>query len=238
MECSRCNTSLSIHDLESNEWLNDCEFFSIKCPVCEFITKVDSPLFENEHICSQYLRMIALDSSNNKKEKYTDYVPKKQRELIFEHVSTCEICSSKIESIRLDGISKEIEFNESTYKFFAANAKDVMIELDKTQVYIEESTIKSFVFDGKTYNLSEDNVFYYNCETLRGVEKKRFCYNIDSNGVSIGMVAFVFIDNKIVLEKIWLKQEHRVEKQRQFISNLRSGKTRILFDLIKSRNFV
>ena len=56
--------------------------------------------------------MIICDSNSQKREKYTDYIPEKQKQRIFQHLSSCSICSDRIESYRLSEISKEMEFNE------------------------------------------------------------------------------------------------------------------------------
>jgi hypothetical protein len=240
MECKQCKTSLSLQDLDANEWLDNAEVFIIKCPLCQYETRLISFLFENDHISSQYLRMIISDSKRIKKEKYTDYIPEKQRKMLFEHLSNCSVCSDRIESLRLSEISKEIEFNENTYTFFLSKAKDIIKELDpdKKQINVNGS-IKSFVFENETYEISEENLFYYRQETLDNVGLERLCYSLEKDNFSIGMVSFVKSNGKIILEKIWLKSEQRIEKEKRFLLNLRSGKIRILFELIqKLQNFV
>ena len=233
MECSKCGTSLSIQDVERNEWLEDSETFIIKCPVCEHEIKLVSPLFDSGHLSNQYIRMIVLDSKFETKEKYTDYVPENQRKKIFDHISSCSVCSDKIESFRLSEISKEFEFNESTYKFFVEKAKEVVKELEPKQIKINGSGIESFVFEDKHYNVSIDNLFCSHKEKINDVEIERLCYGLEKESFNIGMVSFVKSKGKIILEKIWLKSEERLKKEKQFLLNLKSGKIRILFELIK-----
>lgn len=237
MDCERCGTSLSIQDLEKNEWFNDSEIFFIKCPLCEHEIRLISSLFEEEHINKQYLKMIVLDSFSNKKEKYVDYIPKKQRDILFEHLSSCYKCSQDIEGMRLTEVDREIEFNKATYKFFIDKSKDTMIELDTKDMTLEGSVLKSFVFDNKVYEVCEDNLFFSNNEVLENVKVKRECYNLDNGELVIGMVSFVFSKNKVILEKIWLKTEQQIEKEKMFLSNMRRGKIRILFELFQ-KHFV
>lgn len=236
MECKQCKTSLGLQDLEQNEWYDNEEVFIIKCPVCQNETRLVSALFdESQHISSQYLRMIVCDSNSQKKEKYTDYIPQKQRQRIFQHLSSCSVCADKTESYRLSEIAKEIEFNENTYKYFVTKSKNVIKELDpeKKQIIVN-GTIKSFVFENETYEISEEILFYNNQETLDNtILIDRLCYTLDKDGFNIGMVSFVKSNEKIILEKIWLKSEQRIEKEKQFVLSLRSGKIRILFELIQ-----
>jgi hypothetical protein len=215
--------------------------FIIKCPSCEFESKLVSPLFEEQHVSQQYLRMIVSDSKNDKKEKLTNYIPEQQRKNIFDHVSSCKKCSERIDDLRLSEISKEIKFNEKTYVFFVAKAKDIIKELDpsKNQVELNCIGVKSFLFEDEHYHVCEEDLFYHHHGELNGVMIERFCYNLEKEEFSIGMVSFVMSNGKIILEKIWLKSQQRIEKEKQFLSNLRSGKIRILFDLIqKLHNFV
>lgn len=233
MECSQCKISLSIQDLEKNEWQDDAEVFIIKCPVCEHETKLVSSIFEETgHISNQYLRMIIVDSKFQNKEKLTDYMPEQQRRKLFQHLSSCHVCSDKIESMRLLEISKEIEFNENAYKFFITRAKDIIKELDPSKVK-SNGRIKSFVYEDQKYDITEENLFCHHKELLNGVDIERLCYNLERNDFSIGMVSFVKSNGKIILEKIWLKSEQRIEKEKQFLTNLRSGKIRILLELIQ-----
>jgi uncharacterized protein YifE (UPF0438 family) len=234
MECKQCNTSLGIQDLDKNEWQDDAEIFVIKCPVCQTEKRLVSPLFEFDHISSQYLQMIILDSKG-KKEKYTNYIPEKQRKKLFDHISSCKICAEKIEEIRLSEISKELQFNEDIYKFFITKSKNVIEELDpkKNQIVLN-GRIKSFVFEGTNYTLSEDNLFYRKEESWgANMLVERLCYTLEKDDFSIGMVSFAKSNKKVILEKIWLKSEQRIEKEKQFIANLRSGRIRILFELIQ-----
>ena len=233
MECSKCGTSLSIQDVEKNEWLDDSEIFIIKCPVCEHELKLISSLFDSDHLSSQYIRMIVLDSKFEVKEKYTDYIPEKQRKKIFDHISSCSICSNKIESFRLTEISKEFEFNESTYKFFVEKAKDVVKELEPKQIKINGTGIEGFTFEDKFYDVSLNNLFCRHEEKINDVKIERLCYGLEKDDFNIGMVSFVKSNKKVILEKIWLKSEERLKKEKQFLLNLKSGKIRILFELIK-----
>jgi len=219
MECGRCKTSLSVQDLDKNEWNDDSEIFIFKCPICEYETNLVSPLFESEHISNQYLRMIVSDSNNYKKEKHTDYIPELQRRKIFDHLSSCSFCSDKIEGLRLTEISREIEFNENTYRFFLKKAKNVEKQL------VED---KSFIFENIKYEIIEEDLFYK--------DEERYCYNLEKDEFSVGMVSVIKIDDKLFLEKIWLKSEKRLEKEKQFLLRLRSGKVRILLDLIQKRH--
>lgn len=234
MECSRCSTSLSIQDLDKNEWLENCEIFTLKCPVCSQESKLESNLFdEHGHLSNQYLKIIVIDSKDNKKEKYLNYIPLFQRNKILNHLSSCSICSERTEELRLSEISYELDFNEKIYKFFIEKSKDVYKELDPTKIQLDDSSIKSFTFEDETYEIKEEDLFYHNNQKLNNVDIERLCYNLEKDEFSVGMVSFVKSNGKIILEKIWLKSEQRIEKEKEFLQNIRSGKIRILFDLIQ-----
>jgi hypothetical protein len=233
MECDKCGTTLSINDVEKNEWNEDSEQFIIICPICETEKKLVSPLFESGHIARQYLSMIVLDSDSQNKEKTIDYMPKKQQDMIFEHLAKCDICSERIEETRLIKISKDIQINDSTYKFFISQADDVIEELSKDKVKMNCVGIKSFVYKNQEYQIDSKNLFCEYEEFLGDIKIKRRCYILENEECSIGMVSFVETNEKLILEKIWLKTQKHLEKERQFLDNLRSGKVRVLFDLVK-----
>ena len=56
---------------------------------------------------------------------------------------------------------------------------------------------------------------------------KKQCYNIDLKCITIGMVLFVIVKDKIILDKIWFKDEKSIKKEREILKNLRNGKTKI-----------
>jgi hypothetical protein len=234
MECYNCGTSLSIQDVERNEWLDDCEIFIIKCSTCSNQTKLESFLFDvDNHLSSQYIKMIFLDSKFETKEKYTNYIPEKQRKMIFDHVSSCSVCSNKIENLRLSELTKEFKFNESAYKFFIERSKDVIKELKQKQIKVNSSEIEGFIFEDKFYDVCSDNLFCRHEEEINNVKIERLGYSLEKENFNIGMVSFIKSNGKIILEKIWLKSEERLKKEKQFLLNLKSCKISILFELIK-----
>jgi hypothetical protein len=230
MKCTKCDTELSVQDLEKNEWVEDSEVFYIKCSVCDGITILKSNLFEDGHIAQQYLGLIVSDSGKHK-EKYVDYIPEVQKQKLFDHLNICDFCKNKIEGVRLAEISKEIEFNEKAYDFFLSKAKDVITQVDK-----EILKNKAFIFEKEEYALNPEELFYQKKELLNGIEIERLCYNLETDGIYVGMVSFVISNDRLILEKIWLKSENRIEKEKEFLKNIRSGKFRILFSIIKKLN--
>lgn len=230
MDCEQCGTPLSIQDVIRNEWVDTSEIFYLKCPSCEYETKIKSFLFVSDHISKPYLAMIVVDSQVVKTEKIIDYIPKKQRQMIFDHLSSCKHCSEKIEEIRLNEISKEFQLNQDVYEFFLKQSKEVLKEIE----YQKSDNIK-FVYDKVSYEVNEANLFCKNTE--KKVEK--ICFYLEKESLNIGIVSFVRTHNKLFLEKIWLKSQKRLEKEKQFLSDLRIGKIRVLIDLVqKIDNFV
>lgn len=224
MDCNQCNTSLSIQDLIKNEWIDDSEVFTIKCPICHYDNKLVSPIFESDHISIPYLKVIILDSKNTKKEKYTDYIPEEQRNKIFKHLSACQECSDRIENYRLTDILKEINFSGDLYNFFLDKAWQV--DKDATyKVVLNGHGIKKFTFNDKVYNVSKDNIFYEN--------ENIFCYRLEDQEFNVGMASFVKEKDKFVLDKLWLKTDKRIEKEKKLLASLKSEKVRILFYLFK-----
>jgi len=239
MYCSLCNTSLSLQDVDRNIWKEQSEEFIIKCPVCQTEKILISELFEHGHINKQYFAIIVSDSDSNNKEKLTDYIPQNLKQKIFDHLSSCQICSEKIEEFRLNKIFKKINLNEETYNFFIKCANDVIIELNRENISFKNNNICSFKFENQTYTIDQNNIFYSCEKTLEGIKIEQKCYLLEKNSYNIGMVSFVFSNNKIILEKIWLKSEQRLEKEKTLLTNLKNGKIRILFELIdKLQDFI
>jgi hypothetical protein len=232
MKCKNCDTLLSLQDLEKNEWHDDSEVFYIKCSVCNYITTLNSNLFEQGHVSQQYLGLIIYDSGSQKEEKFINYIPEIQRKKLFEHLENCDECKKKIESIRLDEVLKQIRFNEKTYNFFVAKAKNVIKQLDHDKVKLKDGKITSFIFENEQFTLNQEDLFYQKKDVLNDIEINRLYYDIKKNNFHIGIVSFAISNDRIILEKIWLKSENLIEKEKEFLKNLRSGKFRILFDLI------
>jgi len=241
MECIGCGESLSLQNIDKNFWREDTEVFVLNCPICDVKTEITSELFEDGHISKQYLAMVVSDTQYSKttsNEKLLDYLPELQKQKILEHVSMCQICADQLEEIRLKEFSKEIIFNEKTYKFFISRAKNIIRQLDlqKKQVVLSESGIKSFVFDETEYELQEENLFCKRSEMVEQIPLNRYCYNISKESIFVGMVSFVISNNKIILEKIWLKSDEHIEKEKEFLKNLKNGKVKILFNILDKLN--
>jgi len=230
MDCKQCGTPLSIQDVIKNEWIDSSEIFSVKCPSCELETKIKSYLFVSEHISKQYLAMVVVDSQFVKSEKIIDYIPEKQRQMIFDHLSTCKHCSEKIEEIRLNEISKELQLTQDVYEFFLGQSKEVLKEID----YHKTDDIE-FVYNKTNYRVNEQNLFRKNSE--KKIEKLYFY--LEKEGINIGIVSFVRTHNKLFLNRIWLKTQKRLEKEKIFLTDLKSGKIRVLLDMVqKIHNFI
>jgi hypothetical protein len=239
MECDRCSTSLSIQDVISNQWIDESEIFTIKCPQCSSESQIISPTFEAGHISIQYLAMIVTDSKEAKSEKYVNYLPIDVRNKIFEHLSKCKKCSDRVESLRLTEISNELKFSEKLYDYFVSKADDIIQELDpkKNQIKTNGSGVHWFVHNDNMYKVAQ--VFFRNSGLIEGIEFQRTCYNLESDNLTIGMVSFIESNNKIILEKIWFKSEERLELEKQFVSQLQNGKIKLVFDLLhRLHNFV
>jgi len=240
MECIGCGQSLSLQNIEKNFWREDTEVFVLVCSFCEVKTEISSELFEDEHVSNQYLSMVVSDTNYSKtsNEKLLDYLPELQKQKILQHVSQCRICSDKLEEIRLKEFSREIIFNEKTYNFFVNRAKSIIRELDqqKNQVVLNDTGIKSFIFNETEYELQEENLFCKRTEILEQIPLDRYCYNISKDKIFVGMVSFVISNNKIILEKIWLKSDEYIEKEKEFLQNLKNGKVKILFSILDKLN--
>ena len=234
MKCNNCKTLLSIQDIENSEWKEDSEEFILKCPICNTEKIIVSRLFESNHISNQYLQLIVMDTEKQKKEKYLNYVPENQRQLLISHLKNCETCSSTLESLRLNKAYKDFETSENTYKFFISKAKDVIKELKKEEYKSNKKTKDIvFVFDDEKYLLTCENIFYEKDDNIGCIKIKRKCYVLEKEEHDIGMVSFVITSEKIILEKIWLKSEFRIAKEKQFLSNIKTGKIRLLLNLIQ-----
>jgi hypothetical protein len=230
MDCQQCGTSLSVQDIARNEWIDNSEVFFVKCPSCEYETIIKSFLFVSGHISKPYLAMIVVDSQFVKSEKLIDYIPEKQRQTVFQHLSTCKVCSDMIEEIRLNEISKELQLTHDVYEFFLKQSKEVLKEIE----YSKTDHIK-FNYDKVNYEVNEHNLFRKNTE--KKIEKLYFY--LEKESINVGIVSFVRTHNKLFLERIWLKSQKRLEKEKQFLTDLRSGKIRVLLDLVqKIHNFV
>jgi hypothetical protein len=75
---------------------------------------------------------------------------------------------------------------------------------------------KSFVFEGTTYNLSKKDLFYEKQEN----DCQLWCYFLEKEMFSIGMVSLKKIDQQMILEKIWLKSRERITKEKLFFEKL------------------
>jgi len=227
MQCSTCSTYLSIQDISNTTWDNELVIFTFSCPICCSEKSLISHLFESGHISKPYLEMLVIDSEN--KEKQLDYMPIKQRQMLIDHLSKCEFCSSFLEEIRLDKISNEIEFNRNIYDFFSSKTQDVNKVLNDQEINIACDIIKSFKFNDREYEILFKNLIYES-STNNG---QILCYVIEQDDFKIGMVSFLKTQEKIILDKIWIKSKERIQKEKLFLSNLKIFEFRILVDLIK-----
>lgn len=222
MRCRKCKTLLSFYDVDSNAWKNDVEEFVSICPRCKTETKFVSYLFELGHITIPFLEMLVEDSDTEVREKYANYMPKEQREMLLKHLQQCEICSSKMEQIRLSNLSHSLLFDRETYEFFMSRAKSINQEVE---CKINGVGLKSFSFQGNTFLLSKKDLFF----ELEQNNTKLWCYFLERDSCSVGMASLKKSLNKVVLEKIWLKSSERIMKEKQFIRELSIGNVRDLF---------
>jgi hypothetical protein len=229
MHCSSCNFVLSIQDLDRTEWVNDSEEFIFICSNCKNETKLVSFLFNQEHINEQYLETIVADVDNE--EKYLDYVPNKQKEYLLNHLKKCLICSDKLESLRLKNISRQIITNEKTYNFFMSQAKQIGKKLTCSEITINCIGIKSFIFNQNLYKFSKRNLFYNHLEH----NKNYLCYFLENDSHIIGMVSFIKMQDEVLLDKIWVKSEERIEKEKRLLRNLKCADVKILYDLVNKK---
>ncbi|MDD5650106.1 MAG: hypothetical protein PHF86_06785 [Candidatus Nanoarchaeia archaeon] len=225
MRCNTCKTLLSINDVDRNTWNNIKEEFVVICPRCKTEQKIVSYLFEFGHITNPFLEMLVEDSDNESKEKNLSYVPEEQRTMLLEHLRDCKICSDRMEQIRLINLSHSLLFNKDTYDFFVSRAKDVYSDVEYKMNCVG---LKSFVFEGTTYTLSRKDLFY---ESMTG-ETKLWCYFLEKDTHSVGMASFLKYSKGIILERIWLKSEKRIIKERQFLEELKIGNVRNLLSTV------
>lgn len=218
MKCKTCNASLSIQNIEKNIWIEDIEEFVFVCPVCKTETKLISCIFDEGHISKSYLEMILLDC--DKKEKQTDYIPVEQRKRLFEHINSCKHCNDMLESMRLKKISNEIVFNKNLYEFFLT--KSVCIT-NVCKVEVQNSS-KKFKIDNKDYIVYEKDLFYQH-ENIS-------CYLLEENLFNLGMVSFLECEKEVILDRIWVKSNERVLKEKKFLHDLKLGEIKVLVDLV------
>lgn len=223
MRCKNCKTLLSFYDVDRNAWKDDIEEFIIVCPHCKTETKLVSYLFEYGHITNPFLEMLVEDSDNDTREKNLNYIPQKQRVMLLEHLKYCDVCSDKMEQIRLLNLSHSLLFNKDTYDFFMSRAKDINQEI---KCEFNCVGLKSFVFEGVFFSLSKKDLFF--------AQNQLWCYFLEQGSCSIGMASFRKFSNKVILEKIWLKSNQRIIKERQFIQELSFGTVRDLLETSKS----
>lgn len=233
MKCKQCDFPLSIYNVDDNFWFEDKQTFVFVCPVCSSKSELISSIFEHKHITKPYLEMLIVDSEN--KEKQLDYMPQYQKDLILTHLCSCTHCSSVLESMRLIKISNEIEFNRNIYNFFIMQAIDVSRKLSNEEVKINGVGIKSFKFHNQEFYISKKHLFY----ECKKDNAKLLCYVIEHDCTNIGMVSFIKHSDFIVLDKIWLKSEERLEKEKRFLNNIKTGNMKVLIDLVtKECNFL
>jgi len=231
MECSNCGKSLSLQDANRNEWQDEAEVFVFVCPGCSAETKIIARLFESGHISSQYLEMIVLDTEDQGKEKYLDYIPGNQKQKLIKHLASCEFCSDKLERLRLNRIANSIEFKEATYSFFLTQAKEVYKVLQIDEFKKNGIGLKLFVFEGVSYQMTKDDLFYNIVN-----DKKRsqcLCYILEKDSHNVGMVSFIMLNDKVILEKIWLKSSQRILKEKKFLDNLKNSELEFLTDIVR-----
>ncbi|MDD5650197.1 MAG: hypothetical protein PHF86_07275 [Candidatus Nanoarchaeia archaeon] len=227
MLCENCSNFLSILDLNSVEWDNEVEEFIFICPFCQKESKLVSFLFEQGHINIHYLELIALDTEELNQEKYLDYIPDLQKDFLISHLSSCSLCSYKLETMRLNKIYQKFEFNENSYTFFMSKAKSVSKTLDQFDIKIVNNTIESFLYNNTKYYLFQKNLIYY-----KNIDNSFYsCYFIELNKYIIGMVSFIKSKKIILLDKIWLKPKEIILKEKKIINNLKCSDIKILFGL-------
>lgn len=230
MKCNHCNLPLSIYNVDDNFWFEDKQTFVFICPKCSIKSELVSNIFEHGHITKPYLEMLIIDSEN--KEKQLDYMPQYQKDLILTHLRTCTHCSSILESMRLIKISNEIEFNRNIYDFFIMQAIDVSKKMTNEEIKNNGVGIKSFKFCNQEFHVSKKHLFY----ECKKENAKLLCYIIEHNSTNIGMVSFLKHNDYIILDKIWLKSEKRLEKEKRFLNNVKTGNMKVLVELVTKEN--
>lgn len=230
MHCRNCDFFLSIQNFDRAEWVDEIEEFIFICPKCKHEIKLVSFLFEHGHISDQYLETIARDTEELYKEKYLDYMPKMQHNFLISHLSNCSYCSEKLESFRLNRISEQFESHVKVYNFFMSQAKHVSEIQNSFKIVTNGVGIKMFVFDGVSYNLSK-NLFYDQIKE----NKHNLCYFLERDSYIAGMVSFIKIQKKIFLDRIWLKSQERMEKEKKFFNSLNCIDIKILYDLVRKK---
>jgi len=233
MECSNCHTSLCLSDFVSSEWDRNIEKIVFKCSVCDSNVYFEKPLFENDHINFSYLSLIVLDADSKCNEKYLKYIPEQQRNILFNHIEDCQICKGKIESIRLSKISLKINSDKELYDYFLDQSECVMKILYLDDIKIVKENIESFIYKGTVYKLEEFDKFWFDESEVKGQKCKRDCYVLKKNNYRIGIVSFIYIDNCIILERIWFKSESRLKQERKMIASIRTGGFKVPIDVVQ-----
>lgn len=233
MECKKCNNPLSIFDVDRSIWVGQIEEVFFICPKCNSESKFVSRLFEKDHISKSFLEMLMNDCE--KKEKHLNYLPNEQRSALLTHLVSCQYCTEKLEEMKLTKILKEMKTNKFIYNFFTTQATEISKVLTDKEIETNNIGIKSFKFNRRAYAFSNKHLFY----DCKKENKRLLCYTLEYNSSSVGMVSFLKSKKQVVLHKIWMKSKQRLEKEKVFLNNLRTGDMKTIASFIKrSYNFL
>lgn len=227
MNCKNCKTQLSLYNIDRNVWLGKTEEFIFICPKCNVESKFITYIFKGVHLSLSCLEMLVVDSDNQ--EKQLNYMPKEKRNMILEHLTSCPYCSNKLEEIRLLKISNELCFNREVFDFFMSQASNISILLKDDEVKTNDIGIKSFKFNNNEFFLSKKHLFY----DLKKENEHFLCYTLERNNCSIGMASFLKKGNQINLDKIWIKSELRLLKEKILLRNISTGEMSALINLVR-----
>jgi hypothetical protein len=227
-KCYNCYTPLGIYDLKNSKWHDDVEEFIFICPSCGKENKIMSNLLSEGHIAMNYLSLF----KENK-----DYLPEQQQSIIFGHLTSCNICKNILNDLLLNEVEEKATFNAESIRYFNNHGFDVMQNVT-SEVKVEgRRNIREFCLNGKVHNLTDE------CEVCREPffldEKKtqaeRIIYFLMDEFLLLGMVSFVFCNDEIVLEKVWIKPEEMVKDERQLIDDFKNHRLNVSLSVLKAK---
>jgi hypothetical protein len=239
MKCKKCNSDLNINDVKKSKWKNEIETFTICCSNCNEKNNISIDLFKNKHINEHYLNLLLQDSSYNKKifEKYLDYIPSKNKKNLLKHLDECICCQETLESKRLQAFSKNNEQNQELFKLFNKFSLNIIQEITNKQYKLSKNkNIETFKHENKNYKTSD--IIYENVEKNNGIKLTKICYNIIEKNIICGMAMFIITNDKVILDKIWLKNEATLKKEKLFLKNIKNGKEKLKIKDIEKLNFI
>jgi hypothetical protein len=208
--CSVCNSSLYLNDVVSNTWdsVNNVENFILKCSSCNHRNVVTVDLFKDGHISSYNLQMLRVDKN---------YFPKEQFDKITEHLQSCDVCKSHFEDTLLAEIEDNTIFNDKTVEFFN---KHGLLRMKKAEnIIFEKNNITQIIINKNKFELTQEDEFYRDKNTVGYYLRQDLCL--------YGLISFIFDNNEIFIERIWMRTLESVEKEKVFFDQLKNKKIKI-----------